>query len=260
MRLTASPGTRVSRGWNVVPGLRYHRPDLARWVNRDPIEELGGVNQTCFVSNRPSGVVDVLGLQEACCKMGLEERLSFNNFMYTVQLNLAGATEQTPETRSEAFKNALWAFLNFEPDGDKTLIEQLSDHDAIYSSVRSQDLPKSIAVTLAVLTKYTMVENLRKEKLKEEGHKIGYKDNVIGHCNTACNAARDLRDRGGIKLCGLLNEMFDHLTRIDNPGFDQGQITADAAGVDVCADAPGETCEECCDRVVSKYWRDKRGE
>jgi len=42
--------------------LRQYRPDLGRWVNRDPISERGGVNPFGFVDNNPAGRIDLLGL------------------------------------------------------------------------------------------------------------------------------------------------------------------------------------------------------
>ena len=41
---------------------RFHRPDLGRWINRDPIEEEGGENLYCFVDNSPSYFVDISGM------------------------------------------------------------------------------------------------------------------------------------------------------------------------------------------------------
>jgi RHS repeat-associated protein len=41
---------------------RAYDPNLQRWLNRDPIEELGGVNLYAFVSNDPIRFVDPFGL------------------------------------------------------------------------------------------------------------------------------------------------------------------------------------------------------
>jgi RHS repeat-associated protein len=41
---------------------RYYSPNLQRWVNRDPIEERGGINLYSFVFNNPINIVDLLGL------------------------------------------------------------------------------------------------------------------------------------------------------------------------------------------------------
>jgi len=43
-------------------GFRYYHPQLGRWPSRDPIEEEGGLNLYGFVGNRPTSVVDLLGL------------------------------------------------------------------------------------------------------------------------------------------------------------------------------------------------------
>ena len=43
-------------------GHRYYQPATGRWPNRDPIDELGGLNLYGMVGNNPSGYVDYLGL------------------------------------------------------------------------------------------------------------------------------------------------------------------------------------------------------
>lgn len=45
----------------VYYGYRYYSPELGRWLNRDPIEEEGGLNLYAFVTNNPIGNVDVDG-------------------------------------------------------------------------------------------------------------------------------------------------------------------------------------------------------
>ncbi len=47
---------------------RHYSPTTARWLSRDPIEEIGGLNLYCFVSNNPIIYADKQGL-------------SFSNFM-----------------------------------------------------------------------------------------------------------------------------------------------------------------------------------
>jgi RHS repeat-associated protein len=42
-------------------GKRYYSPSLGRWLNRDPIEENGGLNLYAFVGNGPVNSVDPLG-------------------------------------------------------------------------------------------------------------------------------------------------------------------------------------------------------
>ena len=46
----------------VRSGLRYYSPTTGRWLNRDPIGELGGINQYVFAANQPLGAMDHLGL------------------------------------------------------------------------------------------------------------------------------------------------------------------------------------------------------
>ena len=43
-------------------GCRFYSPALMRWLNRDPIEEEGGLNLYGFVLNRPINKIDPFGL------------------------------------------------------------------------------------------------------------------------------------------------------------------------------------------------------
>jgi len=48
----------------VYYGFRYYSPELGRWINRDPLGELGGMNLYAFVGNNPVIYSDPLGLFE----------------------------------------------------------------------------------------------------------------------------------------------------------------------------------------------------
>ena len=51
-------------------GYRYYDPETGRWLNRDPVEEQGGVNLYGFVGNNPVVSVDALGLKKCKQKSG----------------------------------------------------------------------------------------------------------------------------------------------------------------------------------------------
>ena len=56
-----------SKEWHANSGLayylyRYYDPNLQRWLNRDPIGELGGINLYVFVGSSPVYRVDLFGL------------------------------------------------------------------------------------------------------------------------------------------------------------------------------------------------------
>jgi uncharacterized protein RhaS with RHS repeats len=42
--------------------LRAYDPNLGRWINRDPIEESGGINLFGYVNNNPINFIDPFGL------------------------------------------------------------------------------------------------------------------------------------------------------------------------------------------------------
>jgi RHS repeat-associated protein len=47
-----------------VYGFRYYNPETGRWLNRDPIEEKGGLNLYSFVRNRSVNSYDYLGMYD----------------------------------------------------------------------------------------------------------------------------------------------------------------------------------------------------
>jgi RHS repeat-associated protein len=56
----------ASKEWNANAGLyyfgrRYYDPMLQRWPNRDPIQEMGGLNLYAYVLNSPINFIDPLG-------------------------------------------------------------------------------------------------------------------------------------------------------------------------------------------------------
>ena len=44
-------------------GFRFYDPNLQRWLNRDPIQEIGGLNLYSFSANDPVQVIDLFGLE-----------------------------------------------------------------------------------------------------------------------------------------------------------------------------------------------------
>ncbi len=44
--------------------MRYYNPELGRWINRDPIEERGGLNVYGVVGNQPTNTIDFNGQYE----------------------------------------------------------------------------------------------------------------------------------------------------------------------------------------------------
>lgn len=55
-----------SKEWHPPSGLvyygyRFYEPTLQRWLNRDPIQERGGINLYAFVTNSPNSNLDCFG-------------------------------------------------------------------------------------------------------------------------------------------------------------------------------------------------------
>jgi RHS repeat-associated protein len=62
-RLQSPTATKTASGVFYY-GFRYYVPELGRWVNRDPIEEVGGDNLYGFVGNAGVNRTDYLGLRD----------------------------------------------------------------------------------------------------------------------------------------------------------------------------------------------------
>ena len=94
----------------VYYGFRSYSPELGRWVNRDPIEERGGVNLYGMVGNDPVNRVDYLG-QIDCSELSIQ---AFNRCMdntspweyaeYTDRQNLAARYRYCQDYAQSVFK------------------------------------------------------------------------------------------------------------------------------------------------------------
>lgn len=51
-------------------GYRYYAPQTGRWINRDTLGELGGINLHGMLANRPVGFVDLLGREPVSAALG----------------------------------------------------------------------------------------------------------------------------------------------------------------------------------------------
>jgi RHS repeat-associated protein len=56
---------------------RNYRASLGRWLNRDPIGEVGGVNLYAYVRNEPIGLTDPLGVAEDSGLGGYDECIRY---------------------------------------------------------------------------------------------------------------------------------------------------------------------------------------
>jgi uncharacterized protein RhaS with RHS repeats len=62
MAYALNPGFAPSPARYFYYGFRYYSPELGRWINRDPIGELGGLNVYGFIDNDAINSFEYLGL------------------------------------------------------------------------------------------------------------------------------------------------------------------------------------------------------
>ena len=75
-------------------GYRFYSPSLMRWLNRDPIEEKGGLNLYGFCGNNPIGVYDTDGCAVQISQSGREITVTLNiTIYYAHRLELNARTD-----------------------------------------------------------------------------------------------------------------------------------------------------------------------
>jgi RHS repeat-associated protein len=87
MPLSAAKSTKNQRFSGVAKyyGYRYYHPQTGRWINRDPIEEEGGLNLYGFVGNDGVDKWDNLGLSSECEK----GQVKWNKFCVVINFGTA---------------------------------------------------------------------------------------------------------------------------------------------------------------------------
>jgi len=71
---------------------RFYSPQLGRWINRDPIEEAGGINLYGFVGNDGIGKYDLLGLADVIIEQ--ETVGTVENIVYTATIDPENAASR----------------------------------------------------------------------------------------------------------------------------------------------------------------------
>jgi RHS repeat-associated protein len=114
-------------------GYRYYSASLGRWLSRDPVGRLGGVNSYAFVTNHPTLTVDVSGLmsKEECeCSIGDLTSEDGNSLIS----ELLDAIQKTGACRKPKFRCSECSSLP-PGTGAETLVMKLENDKGYYVSV-----------------------------------------------------------------------------------------------------------------------------
>jgi RHS repeat-associated protein len=106
----------------VYYGMRYFSPALGRWLNRDPLGELGGVNLIGFLANDSINAVDLLGLSVDSPTASFWSAIASGNLRYAAALLDAMLPTLTAE-QAAALTAALAAAV-----AAQGLIDHLDEH------------------------------------------------------------------------------------------------------------------------------------
>jgi RHS repeat-associated protein len=85
----------------VYYGFRYYSPSLGRFINRDPIEEAGGINLYGFVGNDPVNRLDRLGLKQACTTSFLPEYDKNGKIIYKPHVHCEPTNDNNGSSNSQ---------------------------------------------------------------------------------------------------------------------------------------------------------------
>ncbi|MBL9154611.1 MAG: RHS repeat-associated core domain-containing protein [Verrucomicrobiales bacterium] len=78
-------------GW-LNYGYRFYVPELGRWINRDLIQEAGGMNLYAFTNNSPGNSVDIFGLIRVYAGYEISVEVTFPCFCGSVKCGEKHAT------------------------------------------------------------------------------------------------------------------------------------------------------------------------
>ncbi len=121
----------------VYYGLRYYSPSMGRFINRDPIEEQGGLNLYGFVGNNAVNRVDILGLSASGGPVILMEPFEVNEingptvFLKPFIVDVVG---RTPEQ-----EDANYYFIGRSGGADFYYPDEVNLTSAFIHSKRSKD-------------------------------------------------------------------------------------------------------------------------
>jgi RHS repeat-associated protein len=133
-------------------GMYYHAPsglnltlyraydsDLGRWPNRDPIQELGGLNLYAYVGNNPINAIDLYGLIDVFVNVWNQSGMSVGH-VEVVDMNINVLLSQFPATHAPSGVNTTFDFMHtLQDEGrspDSSFIVHVPD-DAKFNSAVS---------------------------------------------------------------------------------------------------------------------------
>ena len=82
-------------------GYRYYAPEMGTWLNRDPIEEKGGLNLYAYVYNSPIALIDILG--KNCCGPDVTDAVK------QTLINIETAFKKIPNEKQRSACESLYA-------------------------------------------------------------------------------------------------------------------------------------------------------
>jgi RHS repeat-associated protein len=108
-------------------GFRWYNPYLQRWLNRDPIGELGGMNLFTFVNNSPVNTIDRLGLDDfsSCAKAAHQELDVCMNAAKSAHKATQRAIDDAAEACRGDSERGLWWIISL--GYDKFVCNQAAD-------------------------------------------------------------------------------------------------------------------------------------
>ena len=140
-------------------GYRWYDPNLQRWLNRNPIQEAGGINLYGFVGNNPIHKVDRLGLQGVQLEFDLDTDSKDDEYEGEITREIRDALERENAARAMRMRGLDPNQTYIGPASEGGEFSEFSDDDFEFLNKLRAMPPAGLGRTPCPPTSSNLIEN-----------------------------------------------------------------------------------------------------